>query len=300
MNQLQNILVAVDFSPCSKAALAQAVRIAGWNHARLHVLHVVEPLVIADLAWSTHESRPDADELVHRKAQNRLTAWIKETGGEAEASVVVGSPLHEVLTKARSVSADLLVAGARGSTAPIQGAGTLAAMLARKAPTMVLLVNEGGPEPFRKVVAGVDFSPASGLAIEQAKQVARWETGEIHCLHVFNPPWNQQHYLMPTPEAPPDFKQQYTAALQGRLDEFVDRHEGTGMRRVLFPWSSNGKGIAQYARDAGADLIIVSTKGHTALRYLLLGSTAERLLRELPCSVLTVPPSDPRSVLPIP
>lgn len=300
MNQLQNILVAVDFSPCSKAALAQAVRIAGWNHARLHVLHVVEPLVIADLAWSTHETRLDANDLVHQRTHDKLTAWIEDAGGEAAASVVVGSPLHEVLTRVKAVSADLLVAGARGSTAPIQGAGTLAAMLVRKAPTKVLLVSEGGTTPFRKVVACVDFSAASGLAIEQAIHVARREMGEIHCLHVFNPPWDRLHYHMPTAEASPDFEEQFTAALQGRLDEFVDRHQGTGMRRVLFSWSSYGKGIAEYAREVQADLLILATKGHTTLRYLLLGSTAERLLRELPCSVLTVPPPDARSVLPIP
>ena len=52
MNRLNNILVAVDFSDCSKAALAQAVRIAGWNGAALHALHVIEPLVVSDVAWA--------------------------------------------------------------------------------------------------------------------------------------------------------------------------------------------------------------------------------------------------------
>ena len=300
MNQLKNILVAVDFSDCSQAALAQAVRIAGWNGAALHALHVIEPIVVSDVAWAMHATNSDANDLACRRAHAKLTAWVEEAGGQAEVSVVVGSPLHEVLTHVRSVSADLLVAGARGSTAPIEGAGTLAAKLVRKAPTKVLLVSEGGTAPFRTVVACVDFSPASGLAVEQATRVAGRETGEIHCLHVFDPPWQGSHYRVPAPEASQDLQKQYTDALQGRLNEFVDQHEGFNLRCVLFPWSSYGQGIAQYAKEVKADLVILGRRGHTSLRYIVMGSTAERLLRELPCSVLTVLPPDAETLLPIP
>lgn len=300
MNQLKNILVAVDFSDCSKAALAQAVRIAGWNGAKLHAIHVIEPLVVSNVAWSMHATDSDATDLVYRQAHARLAAWIQEAGGQAEISVVVGVPIHEVLVQVRAVSADLLIAGARGSTAPIQGAGTLASKLARKAPTKVLLVSEGGAVPFRRIVACVDFSPASGLAVEQATRVAGREGSEIHCLHVFYPPWRRLHYRAPTPEASPDFQKQYTDALQGRLEEFVDQHEGFDLRCVLFPWSSYAQGIAQYAKEVKADLVILGRRGHTTLRYIVMGSTAERLLRELPCSVLTVVPPDAETVLPIP
>ena len=50
----------------------------------------------------------------------------------------------------------------------------------------------------------------------------------------------------------------------------------------------------------GTDFTENAARGQTTLRYLLLGSTAERLLRELPCSVLTVRPTDAENVPPIP
>jgi nucleotide-binding universal stress UspA family protein len=51
-------------------------------------------------------------------------------------------------------------------------------------------------------------------------------------------------------------------------------------------------GIADYARHTAADLLVLGSKGLGNLKYLLLGSTVERLLREVPCSVLVVrPPS---------
>lgn len=46
--------------------------------------------------------------------------------------------------------------------------------------------------------------------------------------------------------------------------------------------------IVEYTREIGADLIVLGTRGRTNLRYVMAGSTAERLLRELPCSVLAV------------
>lgn len=321
MNQIKNILVAVDFSDCSKAALAQAVRIAGWNGAALHAQHVIEPIVVSDLAWAGRATSADAKDLVCRKAHARLSTWVADASGQAKLSVVVGTPIHEVLTQVKAISADLLVVGARGSTAPIQGAGTLAAKLVRKAPTKVLLVSERGTVPFRTVVAAVDFSPTSSLAVAQATQVAGREAGEIYCLHVFAPPWRRLHYQAPTPEAAPDFQRQYTDALQGRLAEFVEQHapggiapplvvrpdadiipqeKGFHLRCVVFPWSSYGQGITQYAKEVKADLVILGTRGHTTLRYLLLGSTAERLLRDLPCSVLTVPAPVTETAPPIP
>ena len=129
MNQLKNILVAVDFSDCSKAALAQAVRIAGWNGAKLHAIHVIEPLVVSNVAWSMHATDSDATDLVYRQAHARMAAWIQEAGGQAEISVVVGTPIHEVLTQVRAVSADLLkrLSGKTGSLNPLtQSIGILA------------------------------------------------------------------------------------------------------------------------------------------------------------------------------
>jgi len=137
-------------------------------------------------------------------------------------------------------------------------------------------------------------------AVVQALRVGTQDQSEVHFLHVFDPPWRRLHYRAPTPEASPDFQKQYTDALQGRLEEFVNQHEGFNLRCAVFPWSSYGQGIVQYAKEVKADFAILGTRGHASLRYLLLGSAAERLLRELPCSALTVRPSGAENIFPIP
>jgi nucleotide-binding universal stress UspA family protein len=46
--------------------------------------------------------------------------------------------------------------------------------------------------------------------------------------------------------------------------------------------------IVRYAADAGSDLIVLGTHGRTGLERLLMGSVAEKVMREAPCSVLVV------------
>jgi nucleotide-binding universal stress UspA family protein len=46
--------------------------------------------------------------------------------------------------------------------------------------------------------------------------------------------------------------------------------------------------IARYAADAGIDVIVIGTRGRTGVDRLVLGSVAERVMREAPCTVLVV------------
>ena len=46
--------------------------------------------------------------------------------------------------------------------------------------------------------------------------------------------------------------------------------------------------IVRYGRDAGIDLIVMGTHGRTGLERLLMGSVAEKVLRDASCSVLVV------------
>lgn len=50
--------------------------------------------------------------------------------------------------------------------------------------------------------------------------------------------------------------------------------------------------IADLAREADADLIVVGSRGHGTIPGLLLGSVTQRLLHVAPCPMLVVPPAD--------
>lgn len=265
------------------------MRIARWNDAQLHVVHVIDGLVVVDLAEAVRAPLAEVQTQAARTAEHELRACLREVEGEGSVLVKIGAPIEEILKVVGLLKADILLMGANGTSVPHLGAGTVAVQCLRKAPTKVLLVGLYARDSFRTIAAAVDFSETSRVVVEQARRVAACEDSAVHCVHVYDPPWNRLHYLVPTSEANPDFRKQYMAALQGRLEAFVgaapDRPEA---KCALYPHTRFGTGIADYARQIGADLIVLGALGRTNLRNVLIGTTAERLLRELPCSVLAV------------
>lgn len=299
MNKLKSILVGVELSKCSRCALQQAARMAQWNNARLHVIHAVEPLVISDLADAMGLTQAQIETATLQETRNRLRDWLPETlrPEEVNFDVEVGPPIDVLLRKVRAVEADLLVLGMHGDSWRSSGAGTLATKCMRKAPTKVLLVHEQQAQPFRTVLACVDFSETSREVVAQALRVGAQDQSRVHFLHVFEGPWKRLHYRAKTTEASPAFQQHYRLVLGHRLKEFVGDTAGVDARFTVFDASSHGCGITEYAQEVRADLVVLGTKGRTNLGYVMLGSTVERMLRELPCSALSLraAPANPGS-----
>ena len=182
--------------------------------------------------------------------------------------------------------------GVTGGSLLPNGAGTLATKCLRKAGTKVMLVKASHAQPFRRIVACVDFSEASREVVAQAWRVAGRDRAEVHLLHVFQPEWRVWTSMTELP-ALGAFEKSYRAILEGNLRQFAaDRPEANAIVSVC-PGKTHGHGIAEYCRNVDADLVILGSKGQTNLNYVLLGSTVERLLKEIPCSVLVVRPPVP-------
>jgi universal stress protein E len=292
MKALQTILVGVDFSLGSRAALHFASDLAARQGAHLHVLHVVETLVLTDLAEAMRQGREELAPQVASDARVALERFLRELPSPTELSteVVVGSPARELLEHATALEVDLLVLGATGVGAPSGPLGTVAGRAVRKAGCRVLLAREGTAVPPRVVVAGVDFSPVSSRVIAEAVAMTA-PGGRVEVLHVFQGPWHRLHYHAPTPQAAPTYREQYQRSLASRLAALAEKAKD---RDVAVTWQlreapHDGLALAAFAREVGADLLVVGTHGRSNLRDLLLGSTAERVVVDAGCSVLTVP-----------
>ncbi len=291
MNKLKTILVGVDFSECSRCALEQAVRLAKWNDAGLRLIHVLDP---GTLSAAGKDLQPTLDELRGRMRQHaitRLAQWAEEAGAPAGHSreVINGVPLEVLLGESRSRGADLLVLGITGDSLLPTGAGTLATKCLRKAATKVMLVKSAHAQPFQRIVACVDFSEASGEVVAQAGRIAGRDRAEVHLLHVFQPQWRDWTSMTEVP-ALETFETSYRAILQGNLKQYAERLSLPSAVIAVHPAKTHGHGIAEYCQSIGADLVIMGATGQTNLKYVLLGSTVERLLKETPCSVLVVRP----------
>jgi universal stress protein E len=296
MNRLTSILVGIDFTQCSAGALRQALRIAQWNQATLHAAHVIETEVLSDLVTALRRNEKDMHESVLRGAQGQWQEFIAAIPEARDVSLlgVVDHPVSGLLRALSDHKAELLVLGVRGRTHRDCGSGTVAVACVRKARAMVMLVTDNGGQPHTSVLACIDFSDTSRKALEQAIRVALQEGAKLHVLHVFDGPWNHLHYRSETREASPAFQQQYTDALEQQLRMFCQpfdqelKHLSPGYHLMDYP--SQGGGVVKFALENSVDLVVLGTLGRSNWRDLIMGSTAERVVRDTPCSILTVKP----------
>ena len=278
----------------SRAALLQAVRVARRNDATLHVFHGIPRLVVHDLAIALDRSFDEIATATCEEARERAAVEISKLGApdDLQIEVVVGKPIEDLLALAKRVHAELIILGIQGESEKGVGAGTFATKCVRKARTDVLLVDHRMDDGFRHVVACVDFSETSQRALSNAARIARAEACDLDVVHVFQGPWNRLHYRSPTLEATPAFQREYVDRLHGLLAGFVAKAtEDVPTKTELIEYPSYGRAIIDYVQRVDADLVVIGTEGQTSLRYMFVGSTVERVLRETSCSVLAVKPS---------
>jgi universal stress protein A len=140
--KLQNILVPIDFSDCSKKALGYAIPFAKQFGAELKLLHVVEPYPAAP------EMTPYDCENVE-DATRELEKLGKSLGNTVPCSFSVrrGSPQSEIATAAREFDADLIIISTHGRKGLARMfLGSTTEKVVRFAPCPVLIVREGERE----------------------------------------------------------------------------------------------------------------------------------------------------------
>ena len=135
-----------------------------------------------------------------------------------------------------------------------------------------------------KILVPLDFSPASMEALGYAVSLAKQFHAAIHLVHVY--PSDEAssvpgagHLLFQSAEAIERLNEELTGIHSKHVPTF--RPESCHIRGGR-PYEQ----IVTVARELDADLIVISTRGHSGLKHLLLGSTAERVVRNAPCPVL--------------
>lgn len=145
----------------------------------------------------------------------------------------------------------------------------------------------------KRFLVGLDFSTASLKALDYAFSFAeKFEAGLI-VLHVVEPTVHPENYLR-LPQAVEEMNQNLVQAARERLESLCRKRPlPRPVLECLVRLGHAHSEIRDTAQAMGADLIILGTHGHTGLRHVLLGSTAERVVRQAACPVLTVPHASP-------
>lgn len=301
---VSTILVGVDFSPTSKNAIAHALRLSGAGGSDLRAVHVVDTFAAVPMAGELSAFQMQITDSLLREARETWQTWTdmgQELSGAKNVplTIEIGSPVASITHEAKRSNAQLLILGSHGSGIHStglgdKGVGIVAGSCVRRSPCDVLLVHQTQTGPFKSILLAIDFSPTSKHAAEQALRLAALEGATLHVIYVFTPPWERLRPKPGSPEASESFRAQYEESLRSQMDDFIgrDRPEVVWAKPTYHavPHSSHGKAIAEHARKLNVDLIVLGTRGSSNLHDILLGSTAEHVLRDAHRSILAVRP----------
>jgi nucleotide-binding universal stress UspA family protein len=144
---------------------------------------------------------------------------------------------------------------------------------------------------FKHILLATDGSAACDQAARTAIELARTHGSRLTALSVVDP----YPYLGIGQANPMGFQAYMTAAhvhagkaLARAAELCDDGGPPLKMETRIVEETTTAHGIAQTARDEGADLIVVGSHGHGALRKLVLGSVTTRVLAEATVPVLVV------------
>jgi nucleotide-binding universal stress UspA family protein len=277
MLENRHIVIGVDFSAGGMAALREGVRLVRIGVGEATALNVLEPQNLA-----MHEGY--APKLLNVRSEMCARAEAKWREISAELGPMpglkflspIGSAATTLLEYTSPLTNTLLILGINNSDPFVPGAGIVASQCVRYAQGPVLLVAPKSGGPYRHIVLATDFSATAAVACRWADEAAHHDRAQFTVLHVRTA------------------RESHLAAAEHRLQAFLKDHAplaGSSARCVVKDGAQRGRTIADFATQENADLLVMGRRGHSPIRHLLVGSTAERVLKMIACNVLLLSPS---------
>lgn len=293
------VLVGVDDSAEAWAAVPTAATFARHAGGSLHVVHATRDILsavrhITMAAAATASSSPlgDASALDERMitlARERIRTRLLAMPGLAprpELDVEVGRPAEVLARSAAALDAGMIVVGAKrhGVLGRWLGGSTAHALVRNGTIPVVVAVDP--PDAFRRMLVAIDLSDCAGAIVDTAHYLGKRFGAAVRITHVVETipedvGMTQRDFHRLSSEVcedivPPPVRQE-PSELTIRQGDVV-----AVLRAEIEEWD--------------ADLLVVGSHGASRMNRLVLGSTTERLLRDLPVSTLFVPPpQDPET-----
>lgn len=304
MKPVRRILVAIKNPALSTPpAVAKAARLAHALGAELELFHAMTVPISADAHLYARGSLVNYERGIRRRAVEQLEAIaapLRRKELQVRAAADWDYPVHEAIVRhARKVKADLIVADLHAGRRLTPWLLRLTDWeLLRTSPIPVLLVKNDSPWGRPVVLAAVDpthaFAKPAKLdakILKAASQLASALNGSLHAMHVYAP--------MPSgvyPEvgvdarvvarigdaAESEARKAFEGALRGTKIPASRRHLVMGLPVEAIPHT---------ASELGSAIVVMGAVSRSALRRVVIGNTAERVLGALPCDALVIKPA---------
>jgi nucleotide-binding universal stress UspA family protein len=138
------------------------------------------------------------------------------------------------------------------------------------------------------IASATDFSAAAGIAADRATRMAARYHARLSLIHVISSGWVDELRTWLTDGS--QWQEKLAVETRGRLDAEASRLSAPGATAVM-PLLLEGHPVTALTEtvvEQAIDLLAVGARGSNPLHHLLVGTTAERLLRKVTCPLLVV------------
>lgn len=298
MLSINHVLFPTDFSDGAKRAFPQAAFLADWHDATLHILNVT--------GRHRHDYRDAKDHFP--VPLHTLSEWLGRSSQDAPGSsagpdldalpilqkqLESATPADTILTYADDHDVDLVVMGThgrRGVDRMLFGSVTEEVVRKSNCPALTVRADAGvAPgQAVRRILVPIDFSDASGVAIDHAREIAFTYGAEIDLLHVVDEPTYPAAYgddMTPFPT------QDVLDRVEDQLATMARNDIGYEHVQVAARTGAPAGAILDYIDEKDIDFVVIASHGRTGLDRMLLGSVTERVLRRSPTPVFVAKPA---------
>jgi nucleotide-binding universal stress UspA family protein len=275
------IVVGVDASLEAAQAAAFASGAAARAGTSCHLIHATH----AASGWA---ETPDFQRYRQAVIEQARTQLVRALAGLVPADVLgtltVRAGATPVVVKqfAEALDAEFVVLGGKHHSALDRWFGGSTALSVARTSAIPLLVTMGAPAAIRRILVAVDQSAAARATLTAAERYAALFGAELRALSVLEP-------LPVIPDVPtPDMTEYYALCEEQLRSEIWSSIRTPGVEKLV-RYGLAVETILREATEWQADLLVVGSHGKGWTERLLVGSVTERLLNQLPTSLLVIP-----------
>lgn len=300
MKRFRNILVGVDLLPgrgpvadSLPASSAQAIERAAWlakqNGSRITFLYSMNVSERDQQSlWEDSRESSTFDE-----ARHVLVEAVGEAGGkgiDAGYEIAVGKPWVQIIRQVLTHHHDLVVVGTRNLTAVSRILiGSTGMKLLRKCPSPVWVTKPSARGSLASVLVAHDLTPVGTLALQLGASMSALEGAALHVLHAIEHP--EYDHMLPS-RIPAGAAAERRAAARSQIGAELDDFELAAAPKIVLTDDEPSAAILQYLESERIELLVMGTIARTGISGVITGNTAERLLPNVPCSLLAVKPEE--------
>jgi nucleotide-binding universal stress UspA family protein len=287
------VLIATDLTEHSEPALLRGRAHAEAVGAEWVVCHVI-PDVLRHHPLAPNPAENDvalASDLEKKAAEavtDQVGRVLRVSPDDYKAVIEIGTAEDAIVRAAEEAGASLIVIGGRPRQGIERTLGHIAERVVRYSHTSVLVARPGIPTG--KAIVATDFTEGSLAAVRFGAMLVKKANVDATLLHALQLPgtgWASALAALGSPWTPPPKATVDELATLGR-DLLAGLAKEHGYVRAEQVEGVPAEVLVARANGINAEMIIMGSRGRTGLARLVLGSTAEKVIRSSGTSVLVV------------